>query len=213
MHRLLCVALFASLSTTTIAADDISKVNGSISTQAGQAVGDLDTVNGSIHLAANASAEDLSSVNGAINIGDDAMLDSAETVNGRITVGARTRVKKSIEAVNGGISLAQGADVGGRVSNVNGTIRITAAHVGGGIGTVSGDIEIGADSRIEGGLLVEKSNSWFGSSKPVRVVIGPRAIVEGTLEFRRDVELLVSDSARIGTVKGATATIFKGDQP
>lgn len=212
MYRLLCVALLAGSSAYAIAAEDISKINGSISTQAGQTVGDLDTVNGSIQLAANGRAEDLSSVNGSITVGDDAVFDSADSVNGRISIGARTRVSKDVEAVNGGISLAEGADVSGRVSNVNGTIRLTAAHVGGGIETVSGNIEIGADSRVEGGILIEKP-SWFGSSKAPRVVIGPRAIVEGTLEFRRDVELLVSDSARIGTVKGATATVFKGDHP
>lgn len=213
MYRLLCVALLAGSSAYSIAAEDISKVNGSISTQTGQTVGDLDTVNGSIQLAANARAEDLSSVNGSITVGDDAVFNSADTVNGRISIGARARVSKDIEAVNGGISLAEGADVSGRVSNVNGTIRLSAAHVGHGIETVSGDIEIGADSRVEGGILIEKSNSWFGSGKPPRVVIGPRAVVDGTLEFRREVELLVSDSARIGDVKGATAKRFSGDHP
>ena len=105
-------------------------------------------------------------------------------------------------------------DVGGRVENVNGRIALDAAHVGGGISTVSGDIEIGADSRVEGGLLVDKPSGWFNwKDRKPRVVIGPRAVVDGTLEFRREVELYVSDSARIGTVSGATAQPFAGDHP
>ena len=36
------------------------------------------------------------------------------------------------------------------------------------------------------------------------IVIGPHAVVPGTLEFRREVVLKVSDSAQIGPVKGAT---------
>ena len=45
------------------------------------------------------------------------------------------------------------------------------------------------------------------------VVIGPHAVVQGTLEFRREVELKVSDSAQIGPVKGATVEKFSGATP
>ena len=77
------------------------------------------------------------------------------------------------------------------------------------------DIEVGADSRVDHGILVEKSNSWFnfGSNQPPRVVIGPRAVVQGTLVFEREVELYVSDTARIGEVKGATPIKFSGENP
>jgi hypothetical protein len=37
--------------------------------------------------------------------------------------------------------------------------------------------------------------------------------VQGTLQFKREVELYVSDSATIGTVDGATPQKFSGDQP
>jgi len=100
------------------------------------------------------------------------------------------------------------------VSNVNGAIRLEGAHVGGGIETVSGDIEVGAGSRVEGGIRVEKPNGWFNpSSKPPRIVIGPDAVVEGTLDFRREVELHVSDRATVGTIEGATAKRFSGPTP
>ena len=44
-------------------------------------------------------------------------------------------------------------------------------------------------------------------------MIGPNAVVDGTLDFERDVDLYVSDSAKVGTIKGATANKFSGDRP
>jgi hypothetical protein len=90
---------------------------------------------------------------------------------------------------------------------------LDAAHVAGGIGTVSGDITVGANSRVEGGILVDKSHSWFSNSHTPVIVIGPHAVVQGTLEFKREVVLKVSDSAQIGPVKGATAVKFSGATP
>ena len=198
-----------------LAGDDISKVNGSIRIDDGSTVGDLDTVNGSIRLGSRSQAEELSTVNGSIDIDDDAVIESAGTVNGRISVGRRVHVSQEIDTVNGSLTLEEGSDVNGDVANVNGSIRLRAAHVGGGIRTVSGDIEVGADSRVDRGILIEKSNSWFmfGNSKPPRVVIGPRAVVGGSLVFEREVELHVSDSAQVGEIKGATPIKFSGENP
>ncbi len=136
------------------------------------------------------------------------------TVNGSITLGEASKVSGDVSAVNGSIRLARGAEVGGKLGNVNGAIVLDAAHVAGGLATVSGDISVGENSRVEGGILIDKQNGWFNfnSRKPV-VVIGPHAVVQGTLEFRREVELKVSDSAQIGPVKGATVEKFSGATP
>jgi cytoskeletal protein CcmA (bactofilin family) len=116
--------------------------------------------------------------------------------------------------VNGSITLRTGADVGGKVSNVNGTIKLEQAHIGGGIETSSGDVAIGANSRVDGGLVVNEDHSWFHMSthKP-HIEIGPHATVQGTLQFKREVELYVSDSATVGKIEGATAQKFSGDHP
>jgi hypothetical protein len=45
------------------------------------------------------------------------------------------------------------------------------------------------------------------------VVIGPDAVVSGTLEFQRDVELYVSDKAKVGDVVGATPKMFSSERP
>jgi len=209
----LCV-IFSAAAQAGSTGPDIDKVNGSIRIDEGQLAGDLETVNGSIHLAHHAKADSADTVNGSIEIGDDSELKSAETVNGAVSLGQRARVHGDVESVNGAITLERGAEISGKVSNVNGRIRTEAAHIGGSIETVAGDIEIGADSRIDGGLLVEKPSGWsWGKQKLPRIVIGPNAIVQGRLVFQREVELYVSSSAKTGAVEGATAKTFSGATP
>lgn len=215
MRRILLALSLALPFAATASNNDIDKVNGSVHVDAGQQAGDVSTVNGAVHVASGASVHKASTVNGAIDLGEKAQASEVGTVNGGISLGAGSHVSGAVDATNGGIRLEQAADVGGRLSNVNGGINLTAAHVAGGIGTINGDITIGADSRVEGGILVDKPSGWFNSSssRPPHVVIGPHAIVQGTLEFRRDVVLQVSDSAQIGAVKGATPLKFSGVAP
>jgi DUF4097 and DUF4098 domain-containing protein YvlB len=192
---------------------DIDKVNGSIRVPDNATVGKLTTVNGSIHIGANSHVKSTETVNGGIDVETGATVDSLETVNGGIHMSDKVRVAKTVETVNGSITLGSGTDVAGHASTVNGGIKLDNAHIGGGIETVSGDITIGANSKVEGGLLVNEDHSWFHvSSRKPRIVIGPHAIVQGKLTFKREVELYVSDSATIGTVEGATPTKFSGDQ-
>jgi acetyltransferase-like isoleucine patch superfamily enzyme len=193
---------------------DIDKVNGSIHVPDNATVGKLSTVNGSVHVGTNAHAKSGETVNGGIDVESGATLDSLETVNGGIHIGEKVRIAKTVETVNGSITLGNGADVAGHTSNVNGGIRLESAHVGGGIETVSGDITIGANSHVEGGVLVDEDHSWFhmGSVHKPRIVIGPHAVVQGKMTFKREVDLYVSDSATIGAIEGATPTKFSGDQ-
>jgi DUF4097 and DUF4098 domain-containing protein YvlB len=228
------LALLACLPLAAVAGEGgISKVNGSVRVEAGQSAGDVSTVNGSVTIEEGASAQDVSTVNGSINIESNATVQSIESVNGGVSLGSdskasrmetvngtlrlaeRAQVSGDVSAVNGSAKLAKGADIQGELSNVNGKMDIDAAHVGGGLKTVNGDIEVGPDSRIEGGILVEKPNlNWFKRNRRVpRIVIGPGAVVEGRLRFEHEVQLLVSDRAKIGAVEGTKAVTFTGDEP
>lgn len=196
--------------------ENIDNVNGSIHVENGQNKGDLSTVNGSIRVGEKATVGEIDTVNGGVTLGDEATANEIDAVNGSISLGEKARVTRAVDSVNGAITLERGADVGGKVENVNGRIRLVAAHVGGGIFTTSGDIEVGADSRVENGIRVDKPDqSWFrlGKSDVPRIVIGPGAVVQGTLHFEREVKLYVSDSATIGAVVGATAVKYSGDVP
>lgn len=211
----LVFALALVLPFAAAAQDNIDKVNGAVQVDAGQHAGNVSTVNGAVRIGDHAIVQEASTVNGAVELAAHAQASKVDTVNGAVSLGEASHVSGTVETVNGSIRLSRDADVGGKTSNVNGAITLDAAHVGGGLDTVSGDITVGANSRVEGGILVEKPGGWFngGHHREPHIVIGPHAVVQGTLEFHRDVVLEVSDSAQIGTVKGATPVKFSGDQP
>jgi hypothetical protein len=212
----LYLALLACMPLAAVAGEGgISKVNGSVRVEAGQSAGDVSTVNGSINVESNATVQSIESVNGGVSLGSGSKASSMETVNGTLRLAERAQVSGDVSAVNGSAKLAKGADIQGELSNVNGKMDIDGAHVGGGLKTVNGDIEVGPDSRIEGGILVEKPNlNWFNRNRRMpRIVIGPGAVVEGRLRFEHEVQLLVSERAKIGAVEGAKAVTFSGDEP
>lgn len=197
---------------------DIDKVNGAIRTEAGVEYGDLDTVNGSISIEKATRADSASTVNGSIEVDDEAVVGSLETVNGGIDIGTAVEVERDVETVNGGVGIERGSRIHGGIETVNGRIEMEGTEVDKGLATVNGDITVGADSIVRGGILVEKpTGNWFnfgsGNQKKPRIVIGPNAVVEGSLTFEREVELFVHDTAKIGRVSGATAVKFSGVTP
>jgi DUF4097 and DUF4098 domain-containing protein YvlB len=197
----------------TFDSDDSNKINGSIHVPVGKQPSEVRTVNGSIHVDDGAAILSAATVNGSIRVGAHATATSLETVNGSISVGAGTHVSGSVKSVNGELTLAEGADVLGALTNVNGKISLTAAHVAAGIKTVNGSMSIMGASRVEGGIVVQMSSGGLFHTEDPLIVIGPGAIVQGELRFERKVRLYVSDRATIGTVSGATAIPFSGDNP
>jgi DUF4097 and DUF4098 domain-containing protein YvlB len=191
--------------------NELKKINGSVHVSAGTAPQAAGTVNGDIHIDDNAAVTEAKTVNGGIQLGSNATASTLDTVNGGITVGSNSHVAKDATSVNGSVILRDGADVLGSVSNVNGKIELTAAHVAGGIKTVAGDIAIHGPSRVEGGILVEKGNQLILFGSVPRIEIGPGATIQGELRFQRTVKLYVSDKATIGPVTGATPIPFAGD--
>jgi DUF4097 and DUF4098 domain-containing protein YvlB len=194
MKKLLYAALLLSMLTVTHAQENIAKANGSVRVTAAKPVGNVAATNGNVHLEDGAQAKNI------------------ETVNGGITIGRKATVG-SIESVNGGVSL----DAGARARSIetgNGPITLDHARVGGDLRTKSGDIEVGEQSTVKGGIVVEESGTdWFGKPRVPRIVIGPGAVVSGPLTFDRKVELFVSETAKVGHIKGATAIKFQGAAP
>ncbi len=193
--------------------EDISKVNGRITAEAGRQYGSLETVNGGISIEDNATTGDAETVNGGITVGNAARTGGLSTVNGQISLGQKVVVKGGIETVNGSVFVDRGGQVSGGVETVNGSIGLVGASLGKGIETVNGDITVGVGSHVIGGIEVKKPNFNLSlkPSRKLRVIIGPNAVVEGALDFEREVNLYVHRSAKIGTVTGATAQIFDTD--
>ena len=84
------------------------------------------------------------------------------------------------------------SQVGGGVSTVNGAIGLVGTEVTGDVKTVNGDVTIGTGSKVRGGLTIDKpSSNWFPvtiNRRSPRVIIGPDAVVEGPLEFKREAQ-------------------------
>jgi DUF4097 and DUF4098 domain-containing protein YvlB len=204
MTRYLATLLFAFSAVALGSAGDISKVNSSITVEAGQQAGDVSTVNGSIVIREDARVRDVETVNGSIKIYARAQLHDVETVNGSVLVAEDALVGGDVAAVNGGITLRRGTRVDGGLENVNGDIQLDAAAVRGGIETTNGDIRIGGGSTVDGGILVEKPGGWgWSKSKSLpRVTIESGAVVNGALRFEREVELQVASDAAVGPIEG-----------
>ncbi|MCD9088477.1 hypothetical protein [Stenotrophomonas sp. SY1] len=213
MKRILLLLVMAAATPYAMASDDISKVNGSIHTNAGTSYRDLDTVNGSVHLSNGVQARNVETVNGGVHAEDNVSARSIETVNGAIRAGRNLELSGGLETVNGSIFVDRGSHISGDVETVNGGIGLVATQLDGGIETVNGDITVGVDSVVKGGIKVNRpsfSISFKAPRKP-RIIIGPNAVVEGALVFEREVSLHVHDSARIGPVSGATIQRFSSE--
>jgi predicted acyltransferase (DUF342 family) len=217
MIRMSVVALIVACAAAPVLAEDAGdyeKVMGSVHVGSGEHVNKATTVNGSVDIGSNAVVQHAETVNGSITIHANATVDSVQTVNGSITLDDGVHVSGKVGLVNGKITVGRGSVVGGKLTTVNGAILISGAHVVGRVETTNSNLTVGANSRLDGGILYQESNdgwfSFFGKPNVPKIIIEPGAEVKGTLEFRRAVELYVSDRATIGTVKGATVNEFSG---
>ncbi|MCY7354103.1 MAG: hypothetical protein LH470_03325 [Lysobacter sp.] len=219
-HTRLILALTLALTSTAAwaaPAQDIEKINGSISAEAGQTVGNMETVNGSIRIGTGARTRNAETVNGSITVAERAQVGDMSTVNGSVRVAQNVQIGGSVETVNGSVFVDRGGTVRGDVTTVNGAIGLVDTDLAGSIATVNGNITVGPGSHVKGDIKVEKpSSNWMpisiGKRKPPRIVIAANAIVEGPLVFEREVKLYVHQSAKIGSVTGATAVRYSGDR-
>ena len=231
----LCTLALALLALPLALTACVSGVNGSVDVAAGSSVSDASTVNGSVHVEANAKADKASTVNGSIHLAEGAKVgrvetvnggvdlaehataDRVTTVNGHVTLASNATVTGDVTAVNGALSLATGSAVNGKLTNVNSHITVDGAHIGQGITTVNGDIDITGNAVVDGGIKVAKpkDNGIFGihftGDNVPTITIGPGATVNGPLTFERPVKLFISDQAHVaGPIAGAQAVKFPG---
>jgi len=190
---------------------DITSVNGSVDTTAGETYDTLSTVNGDVHLKGGASAEVAKTVNGDVTLDTDAKVGSARTVNGSLRVRDGAAIEREATTVNGSIDLGHKARVGGDVTTVSGDIDLNGAEVGGRLETRNGDIDLRQGSRVQGGITVKKNNdrgwNWGDDrDKPIKVNICGTCEVVGELRFERAVVLHVEPGAKIGQVIGEQVT-------
>ena len=202
-------------------AEGASTVNGSITVGSGATVaGDLETVNGSIRIEENAVIENAETVNGSVKVASGVKAEDIGSVNGAIRIGEKVTIKGEVSVVNGKIGIASGSTVSEDVSNVNGEIRITGAEIGGDLSTVNGDVLLDEGAFLHGNLTIEKPGSWNwdkNKSRKPKIIIGPGSRVSGKIVAEREVELYISDTAKVGGVSGVIsmdqAVRFSGKRP
>jgi predicted acyltransferase (DUF342 family) len=202
-------------------ADGATTVNGSISVGDGAVVaGTLQTVNGKIRVGEDSRIEDAQTVNGSLSISGGVTSAELTTVNGSVSVGENAMVNGVIEAVNGAITVQKNTKVAEDVGNVNGSIDLQGSEIGGNVSTVSGDIELQDAAVVMGDLIVEKPSSWgFGNKndRTPKIIIGPDSEVRGVINLEREVELYISETAKVGGVEGVMsmndAVRFSGERP
>lgn len=194
-------------------------VNGSVTVGSDAVVtGGLRTVNGSIRVGSGSTIENAKTVNGSLTMADGVEAGDLGTVNGAVKVGEKSSVDGDVSAVNGSITLEKSVVVTGEVGNVNGRISVDGAKVEGDVRTVTGDIML-RDAVLESDLVIEEPSTWSNSGKKrkPRIVIGPGSRVAGSIVIEHEVELFISESAEVGSVKGVMslddATVFSGDEP
>jgi hypothetical protein len=223
MNRLIDAAagsiLSLLLSTAVCARDENQYLfNGEQSIRLGADVeaGNLQTIHGSIHIGERSKVGDVRTIDGAVVLAKGSGANSVRSLDGTVRLEEDAKVVHRVSTAGGSIVLDDHADIAGRVSTADGEIRLRNAHVGGGIVTRRGSINVGSGSRVENGIRVTRSFCLCingGSFSNPRVVIGPGAVVRGPLIFERKVTLYVSDTATIGEVVGATAVRFSGLSP
>ena len=202
-------------------ANGASSVNGSISVGENAVVSsDVSTVNGAIRVDDGARIEGASTVNGGVRLAARVRAEDVSTVNGSVTVGESATVDGEIEAVNGKIRVEKGTTVARDVRNVNGQIALSGTEVGGDVATVTGDVDIVDGTVVKGDLVVEKPHSWgWGKEKrrKPRILVGPGSTIVGFIDLEREVDLYISDTAKVGGVKGVMsmddAVRFSGARP
>ena len=218
-------SILSLLLSTAVCAQDENQYlfNGeqSIRLAADAEAGDLHTLHGSIHIGERSKVGDVKTVDGAVVLAKGSRANSVRSLDGTVQLQEDAKLVHGVSTAGGSIVVDDHADVAGRVSTADGEIRVKNAHVGGGIVTRRGNINVGSGSRVENGIRVKRSfclciNAGVSSNPRVanpRVIIGPGAVVQGPLIFERKVMLYVSDTATIGDVVGATAVRFSGLSP
>ncbi|HZX77021.1 hypothetical protein [Lysobacter sp.] len=215
IRPVLILPVALALALPAFAAQDIDKVNGSITVEAGETAGNLETVNGSIRIGANAKTGRAETVNGSITVAENVQAGGLETVNGSIRVAGNGTLTSGLETVNGGVFVDRGGKVQGSIETVNGAVGLVDTDLSGDITTMNGDVTVGVGSHVKGGIRYRKpTRQWFSfDRRDPRVIIGPNAVVDGPLTFERKVELYVHNTARTGAITGATAVKFDGATP
>jgi len=176
------------------------------------------SVDGGVHLAARAEAGKIRSVDGGVTLDEGATAKTIDTVDGAVVLGRGATCRHDLSAVDGQVSLAWGAHVGGDLQTLVAGLDAHDAEIAGAIRTVSGKILLHGTTRVGKGIYLDKPRPSTDAHDEVwkrlpLVVVGPGVVVDGPIVATRGGTLWVSRQARIGAVEGIRAQWFDGASP
>jgi hypothetical protein len=226
----LALCLVAATASTALASPpkDVRNVNGDAVVKERDVVGHVSTVNGDVRIGANARALSAKSTNGEIRIASGASVGPVETTNGAITVAPKASTGP-LTCTNCEIRIGAGAEVSGKVANVNGSIRAEGASITGTLETVTGEIVLLDGTRLDGTIRVRPPTNggggvpgvgglpgvdrWvnMGGISTATIVIGPNVVVTQPIALDREAELYVHRTAEVPSIRGANAIRYSDD--
>jgi len=194
---------------------DLKTTNGRIEVGNGLTVGTVKTTNGTISLGEKVVAEEIKTTNGAIHIDSGSQVGEVRTTNGGIKI-VNTVVNGDVRTTNGALTVSERSQIVGSVITTNGGIYLDQVNVGENVQFTNGKMVLD-ESEIVGDIIVNEggSNGWFnwGNNKKPIVIVGRDTTVKGKIIAKRDIELYVHESAKVGEIEGAEAEVFSGDRP
>ncbi|MFN3964446.1 MAG: hypothetical protein ACK4JC_03390 [Silanimonas lenta] len=223
-----CFVVAAASAALANAPKDIRNVNGDAVVKERDVVGHVSTVNGDVRIGANARALSAKSANGEIRIASGASVGPVETTNGAITVSPKASTGP-LTCTNCEIRIGAGAEVAGKVANVNGSIRAEGASITGTLETVTGEIVLLDGTRLDGTIRVAPPNNggggvagvgnlpgvgrWvdMGGISTATIVIGPNVVVTQPIAPDREAELYVHRTAQVPSIHGANTIRYSDD--
>ena len=174
--------------------------------------GGIKTVNGRISVGKGARVNNCATVNGSVVIADEARTGDVKSINGDIKIARKAKIEGDIKLVNGRVSVDRGAHVDGDIGTINGHIKLTGSIVNGSLSNYNGGISVLDGTRVDGGLKIHEKKDGSRDEDPV-IVVGRNAVIAGDLEFERPVRLYIHNSAQVGSITGAEAQRYSGDEP
>lgn len=201
-------ALLALIALPVLAACHLS-IERDVHIESGETVrGSINTIEGDIIVGPDCLIRSsLRTVEGNIEIGRDSRVVNLQSVEGDIYLDRGVEVRRDVEHVEGEIICRSGVVIGGNINAIEGRIRIEDTVVEHDITTWDADIRIDSRSRVDGDIIIRRSNDDHDRYRQVRIEIAGGSVIGGDVENRdvdTDVRIYLSEGSRIeGRVRNA----------
>ena len=140
-------------------------------------------------------------IDGDVDVERGGRIESVRVIDGELTLNEDSAVAGNAHVTDGALVMRAGTRIGGDLIAHHAELRLTGAQIDGEVELfcVGGRIE---DSRVYASVRVRRKALWYvDCDGPRRLVIGPGTVIDRLVVETRDVEVEVSEQARIGEIR------------